>query len=514
MFRVSSVFDVRTVRRITRIAATARQEVFLRSAMAMLVFVFVSAALVSSCASAPKPQRPSLDTPVPLQWTAAPSEGGTIDERWWSDFSDARLDGIIDEALTRNFELKSVTGRMQAARAQARIVGAPLLPQVSLDFNRTRTRRNFIGFPIPGGNGGVLKTTSTNYGVSTNINWEIDLWGRLSDDKAAALADLQGSQADLYGVRSSVAGQTAKAWFAAIEARRQLDLARATRDNFSVVNERIENRYARGLRPALDLRLSLANVAAAEAVVLQRMQAFDGVVRQLEILLGRYPSAELAIASELPPVPSTVPAGLPADLIARRPDLMLAERQLAAAGARIGVAKKARYPAIRLTGSGGTSTAALTDLLDGDFIVWSLVSSLLQPLFQGGRLSAGVDLAEANRDQVLANFADRALRAYGEVETALAADGLLRRREAALLEATTQAAAARELAESRYHGGLSDVITMLDAQRRAFDSEGQYLAVRRQRLDARVDLYLALGGGFERMATETADIKEIGDLQE
>ncbi|MYJ00245.1 MAG: hypothetical protein F4104_11670, partial [Gemmatimonadetes bacterium] len=127
---------------------------------------------------------------------------------------------------------------------------------------------------------------------------------------------------------------------------------------------------------------------------------------------------------------------------------------------------------------------------------------------------AGVDLAEANRDQVLANFADRALRAYGEVETALAADGLLRRREAALLEATTQAAAARELAESRYHGGLSDVITMLDAQRRAFDSEGQYLAVRRQRLDARVDLYLALGGGFERMATETADIKEIGDLQE
>ena len=460
--------------------------------------IYASVALVISCASAPKLQHPSLQDGIPSQWTAAQADTGRIGLRWWADFGDARLDSLIDETLSRNYDLKAAADRMQAARAQARIVGAPLFPQVNLDFNRSRQRRNFIGFPIPGGNGGVLKTTSTNYGVSANVNWEIDLWGRLSDDKAAALADLQGTQADLYGVRSSVAGQTAKAWFAAIEAHRQLELARATRDNFKVVNERIANRYQRGLRPSLDLRLSLSNVAAAEAVVLQRMQQFDGVVRQLEILLGKYPSAELAIAADLPPVPVAVPAGLPADLVARRPDLMLAERQLAAAGARIGVAKKARYPAIRLTGSGGTSTAALTDLLDGDFIVWSLASSLLQPLFQGGRLRAGVALAEANRDQVLANFTGQALRAYGEVESALVADSLLKQREAALLEASTQAAAARKLAESRYHSGLSDVITMLDAQRRAFESEGQYLAVRRQRLDARVDLYLALGGGFER----------------
>ncbi len=498
------LFAVRPVRHVRSTVTTVKQGCFLRSAGAMLA----SAALVLSCASAPKLQHPTLDTDLPARWTASAPGGDPVGPGWWTDFSDTRLDALIDEALSRNFELKTVTGRMRAARAQARIVGAPLLPQASLDFSRTRTRRNFIGFPIPGGNGGVLKTTTTNYGVSTNINWEIDLWGRLSDDKAAALADLQGSQADLYGARSSVAGQTAKAWFAAIEAHRQLELARATRDNFQVVNERIENRYARGLRPSLDLRLSRSNVATAEAVVLQRMQQYDSAVRQLEILLGRYPSAELTVASDLPPVPDAVPAGLPADLIARRPDLMLAERQLAAAGARIGVAKKARYPAIRLTGSGGSSTTSLTDLLDGDFIVWSLVSSLLQPLFQGGRLSAGVDLAEASRDQVLANFAGQALRAYGEVESALVADGLLKQREAALLEASTQAAAARELAESRYHSGLSDVITMLDAQRRAFDSEGQYLAVRRQRLDARVDLFLALGGGFERRVTDTGEIQE------
>ncbi len=465
-------------------------------------------ALMSGCVAAPALQRQPVPSDLPDRWTAGQSDNGQVDSAWWTDFKDPRLNALVEEAHALNHDLKTAAGRMRAAQAQARIVGAPLAPQLGLDFNASRQRRNFIGFPIPGREGSVLKTTSTNYGVSTNINWEIDLWGRLGDDKAAALADLQGARANVYGARASVAGQTAKAWFSAIETRRQLVLARATWDNFKAVNERIEDRYARGLRPARDLRLSRANVATAEAAVLQRTQAHDSVVRQLEILLGRYPSAELKVGKELPAVPADIPAGLPADLIARRPDLMLAERQLAAAGARIGVAKKARYPAIRLTGSDGLSTGALTDLLNGDFFVWSLASSLFQPLFQGGRLKEAVSLAEANRDQVLSDFAGQALRAYGEVETALMANTLLKQREAALREASVQAEAARDLAESRYHGGLSDVIAMLDAERRAFESEGQYQAVRRQRLDARVDLYLALGGGFDRTEPATEKARE------
>jgi NodT family efflux transporter outer membrane factor (OMF) lipoprotein len=294
----------------------------------------------------------------------------------------------------------------------------------------------------------------------------------------------------------SLSGQTTKAWFAAIEARRQLDLAQSTRDNFQVVNDQIQTRYESGLRPPLDLRLSLSNVATAEAVVAQRRQQYDGSVRQLEILLGRYPAAELAIAQDLLPMPAPIPAGLPADLIARRPDLMIAERQVAAANARVKVAKRARYPSISLTSSGGTSSANLSNLLSGDFIVWSFAGNLLQPLFQGGRLRAGIKLAEANQEQALAGFAEQALRAYGEVESALMAETYLRDRENALREASEQAVAARELAENRYTRGVSDVITLLGSQRRAFEAEGQYLTVRRQRLDARVDLYLALGGGF------------------
>ena len=467
--------------------------------MRMIYAILTASTLFLSCASAPKRQSSPVKNQVPNAWTA----GSTISDRqsikvdWWRDFQDTQLDSLITNALKYNYNLKAAAQRVQAARAQATIVGAPLFPQVSLGLNGAKRHQNFIGFPIPGsGGGGVLSTTATTYGVSTNLNWEIDLWGRLRNDKAAALADYQGAQADHLGARLSLSGQTTKAWFAAIEARRQLDLAQSTRDNFQVVNDQIQTRYESGLRPPLDLRLSLSNVATAEAVVAQRRQQYDGAVRQLEILLGRYPAAELAIAQDLLPMPAPIPAGLPADLIARRPDLMIAERQVAAANARVKVAKRARYPSISLTSSGGTSSANLSNLLSGDFIVWSFAGNLLQPLFQGGRLRAGIKLAEANQEQALAGFAEQALRAYGEVESALMAETYLRDRENALREASEQAVAARELAENRYTRGVSDVITLLGSQRRAFEAEGQYLTVRRQRLDARVDLYLALGGGF------------------
>ena len=467
--------------------------------MRMIYAILTASTLFLSCASAPKRQSSPVKNQVPNAWTA----GSTISDRqsikvyWWRDFQDTQLDSLITNALKYNYNLKAAAQRVQAARAQATIVGAPLFPQVSLGLNGAKRHQNFIGFPIPGsGGGGVLSTTATTYGLSTNLNWEIDLWGRLRNDKAAALADYQGAQADHLGARLSLSGQTTKSWFAAIEARRQLDLAQSTRDNFQAVNDQIQTRYESGLRPPLDLRLSLSNVATAEAVVAQRRQQYDGSVRQLEILLGRYPAAELAIAQDLLPMPAPIPAGLPADLIARRPDLMIAERQVAAANARVKVAKRARYPSISLTSSGGTSSANLSNLLSGDFIVWSFAGNLLQPLFQGGRLRAGIKLAEANQEQALAGFAEQALRAYGEVESALMAETYLRDRENALREASEQAVAARELAENRYTRGVSDVITLLGSQRRAFEAEGQYLTVRRQRLDARVDLYLALGGGF------------------
>ena len=446
-----------------------------------------------ACALAPrKEQVGQLQSHLPSSWSAEVSDGDSL---WWTGFGDESLPGLVVEALDHNYDLQAAGARLHAAAAQARLAGAPKWPQVEVSGSGSRRRQNFIGFPIPGG-GDVLGTTSTNYGVSLNVSWEVDLWGRLRAGETAALADLASAEASFRGARLSLISQTARAYFAVVEAYRQVELAQASRANQKFAAGQIRVRYEAGLRPSLDLRLGRSSLAATEATLELRRRQLDQVTRQLETLLGRYPAAELETAAELPSPVEPVPAGLPADLLARRPDLVAAERQLAAASARVDEARRALYPRLSLTGSGGSASADLVDLLDGDFAVWSLVANLSQPLLQGGRLRAGVELAESNRDRAVAAFASSVLSALAEVETRLAADLFIAGQERALRTAAAEAAAAHELAEQRYVQGLSDVLALLEAQRRAYDAESQLLAARRQRLDNRIDLHLALGGDF------------------
>ena len=231
----------------------------------------------------------------------------------------------------------------------------------------------------------------------------------------------------------------------------------------------------------------------------------DTALRQLEILLGRYPAAQLVLPAGLPELDGPVAAGLPSEVLTRRPDLAAAERRVAAAGARVAEARAALYPQLRLTGSAGTSSDQVADLLDGDFSVWSFAGSLLQPLFQGGRLRAGVDLAAAGADEALAAYASAVLRALGEVETALAAEKGLAEQETALAAAALQAEAARRLAEERYETGLGEYLVVLESQRGALDTASRRLEVQRRRLVARVDLYLALGGDLPPAESGSGD---------
>ena len=459
-----------------------------------------------ACASAPKVEYPALDLAQPDQWTAGASEDPVADH-WWRDMGAARLDSIVALALEHNYDLKAAGARLAQAQAQARVAGAPLWPQLSATNTGSRRKQNFVGFPIPGQEGQVLTSTSTSFGVNLNASWEVDLWGRLRAGAQAALADAGAAAADFRAARLSLAAQTARAYFAAVEAGRQVELARATVENYRLSAEQIEDRYRRGLRSSLDVRLGRSSLAAAEATLAQRRQQRDAVLRQLELLLGRYPSARIEVGDELPAAGGPVPAGLPADLVGRRPDLVAAERRLAAADRRLAQSQRALLPSISLTGSAGRSSSALSDLLNGDFSVWNLVGNIAQPLLQGGRLRAGVDQAAAAAEQALYNYAQSALRAYGEVEAALHAEGFLADQERALSTAAEEAVAARALAEERYARGLAGLIALLESQRRAFDAESRLLAVRRQRLDTRIDLHLALGGGFT-LASQYAEIQQ------
>jgi len=457
--------------------------------------------LVSSCATAPPIDPPALEIVTPDSWTTTVDIGPTPDYAWWSDFGDRALDEAVNTALAQNYDLQAAAARLEQAAADSRLAAADLQPIVEAGLNGSRRRQNFIGFPIPGSEGRVLSTEFANYGVSLDTVWEIDLWGRLRSGVRAAMADLQSRAADLRGAQLSIAGQTVKTWFAIAEAQQQLRLAEATVASFSTSSGHVRERFEQGLRPSLDLRLSLSNLSNAEALRDLRRQQMDASIRQLEALLGRYASATLSTPSTLPDTPPGIPGGLPSELVSRRPDLIAAERRIAAASQRLNVTRSDLYPRFSLTGSAGTATGALTDLIDGNFGVWSLLGNLLQPVFQGGRLRAGIDRAEARAAEELATYANTALQAFAEVETALAAATLLAQRERHLRVSVEQSRAAESLADDRYRTGLEDYITVLESQRLALQAEGDLITARRQRLENHVDLYLALGGGFGQLTS-------------
>ena len=248
---------------------------------------------------------------------------------------------------------------------------------------------------------------------------------------------------------------------------------------------------------ALDLRLARANVAGARNQLALAGRNRDAAARALETLLGRYPQNAAKVARRLPSIRRRVPAGLPSDLLLRRPDLIAAELRLAARGLRLSSARKAFLPSFNLTARGGTSTPEFSKLFSADRLVASLASGISQPITEGRRLRGDVNLTAAERDEALHDYAQSTLEAFREVETTLAAERYLAAQEAALVEAAEESAAAEQLALDQYGRGLVDIITVLDSQRRSFDSKRSLIATRNERLQNRIDLYLALGGDFD-----------------
>jgi len=449
---------------------------------------------VVGCVKAPERTEADLGVAPPEAWTRTEGRAGVSEAEWWMQFGDPQLDALIELALAENYDLAAAAARLDQAEAQARIAGADLKPTVGLSVSGSRQKINFFGLPFAASN------TYSQFDAGVSVGWEADLWGRIRAGARAAVADAQAVQADLAAARLSIAGHTAKLWFRVAEAQEQFDLARHSADSFRDLAERIRVRYEHGIRPALELRLAISNQATAEALLEQRRIELDQGLRLLEVVLGRYPSASLLAQFPLGPpatTPPPVPVGLPSELVSRRPDLVAAERRLAASDQRYLVAKRSLYPRLGLTANGGTASQALGDLLSGSSLVWKLLAGITQPLFQGGRLRAGVDLADAAGDAALARYASAVLMAYSEVESALASETYLRDWEESLTEAATQLVAAERLAERRYTNGVGDYLTVLDSQTRSVIAQSNLLSLRRARLDNRVDLHLALGGGFD-----------------
>lgn len=435
----------------------------------------------------------TLHERTPPAWSVSSVLKADAATGWLDDFGSAPLRRLVDQAVAQNHDLRVAAAKVDQARAQARIAGADILPQLSTDFRSSRTQsasgQRFVGTGV----------RSNRFQWTADVSWEPDFWGRIRDQQGAAVADAEAAMADLHAARLSLAANTVKAaiTLAAAEAEIQIseENVKRRRMHLGVLEKQLD----RGLDPdraALDVSLSRADLARAEATLASRKREADGARRSLEALLGSYPAGKESGLGGLPGMKRAVPAGLPSELLLRRPDLLAAERKLESAIRDESAAKKAFLPSFRITGDTGFSTEELAALLEKNAFIWSLAGSVAQNIFQGGRIKAGVEEARARYAQALEQYASDALTAFKEVETALAAEAYLREQEAALETAVTEAERSVKLALGQYERGLTEVLTLLDAQQRVFDARSALLAVKAQRLRNRADLHLALGGDF------------------
>jgi outer membrane protein, multidrug efflux system len=429
---------------------------------------------------------------APAQWTTAlPKLSQGNNTGWVAQFSSAQLNTWVDKAMTGNPDLRLAAARVREAQAQARAAGAALLPQATLDAGANRAQR-------PSGTRfASLDSRANRFETNLNVSWEADVWGRLRAQRSASLSEAQAQQDDEHAARLSLAASVVNAAITLTEATLQTELAEENVTAQRTQLQVLEKQLARGINAGqgtLDVSLSRADLARAEATVQTRRRETDASRRALESLLGDYPAGQIKALSALPTISASVPAGIPSDVLLRRPDIRAAERRLAAAVSSEKVAQMAFLPAIRLTGGTGFSTAELNTLLQHESLLWSIASSVAQAVFQGGRLKANVDAARARYDQALQVYAQAALKAFTEVETALAAEQYWAAQENALRQATDEANKAEQLARSSYQRGLSDILTLLDSRRRAYDAATTHLTTQAARLKNRVTLQLALGG--------------------
>lgn len=454
--------------------------------------------LLASCAAT----QPNMDLAIidpPEHWTSRDASEEVTPVDWLDDFDSPQLRALVQQALASNHDLMAAIFRVDAARARARIAGANRQPATDLQFSAARNQVRSVSGVSDNVRVGSL------YRLEGSISWDADIWGRLGNIARAAAADAEAAHADLMAARLLLAGEVAQAWLAVTESSLQAALAANTVDVYERSLVIIESRYRSGIGNALEVRLARENLASAQGELAARLREQDAAMRVLEVLTGQYPAAEVVVGvSTLPAILNPVPAGLPVELLTRRADIAAAELRLLAASERAEATARNRLPGLRLTAGGGVTSNELRELLDWDNLVWSLFAGLTQPLFHGGRLSAEQTLAFAQHREIYEQYAMVVLTAFREVETALAAESHLLAQESALQRAADEASAAAHLAQSRYQQGLADIITLLEAQRRAFIAESSLLRTKRDRLDNRVTLYLALGGDFSLASGENA----------
>ena len=460
----------------------------------------LAAVLLSGCTVGPNYHRPTIQTPTtfraPTPTTSDPAS--LADLKWWEVFKDERLQELERTALVQNYDLRDAAARVEAARANLGITRSNQFPNLDAGADITTTRFSRNGsLPLPAT---IAPSQNRTFGQATLslLSFELDIWGRLRRATEAARASLLGAEENRKAVMITLVSAVADAYFSLRELDDELEISQRTLATRRESLDLTRNRQAGGVATLLDLRQGEQLVYTAAETIPTLQQQIEQTENQISLLLGKNPGEVLRGRSlteqEMPP---EVPAGLPSALLERRPDIRAAEQNLVAANAQIGVAKAAYFPQISLTGFLGGQGTQLSSLFSGPSAVWNFTPQVTQPIFTAGRLKSSVRLQEALRDSALIQYEKTIQTAFTEVSNALIAHQRVResRVQQELLVAALQDRT--RLAYLRYRGGVDLLLNALDADRDLFQAELTLSQIRFSELDSVVQLYKALGGGWQ-----------------
>ena len=465
--------------------------------MKRLTVILLFACLAQPYAVAQKAQGPQVQTPGVFRGDTAtqPDRQSLADLKWFEVFKDEKLQDLINDALTNNYDLREAVARIEAARANVGITRSEQFPTIvaSSDvINQRQSRSSTFDLPTP-----VQRDRSFGSVLLNLLTFEIDIWGRLRKQTAAARADLLATEEARRTVLTTLISDVATAYFGLRELDFELDISRRTLASREESLRLIRLRQQRGVATMLEVRQAEELVYDAGEVIPSLEQGITQTENFLSYLTGRNPGAiarGLTLTEQQ--LTPAVPAGLPSDLIERRPDIRAAENSLIAASARIEVAKKEFFPRISLTSFLGYESGQLTSLFSGSRNIWTLGGQVAQPIFTGGRLKSNVRFTQAQRDFLLVDYQKTVQSAFREVSDSLIAYQKVReiRTQRALLVDTLRDRS--RLSYLRYTGGVATLLDALDADRELFEAERSLALARRDELLSVVQLYKALGGGW------------------
>ncbi|GGO77506.1 RND transporter [Marinobacterium nitratireducens] len=454
------------------------------SSNAKRLLLLAGFSLVTGCATSGISIEPEAMV-LPQRWQTA-SDSAAVVPGWLDEMADPALSGLVAEALSNNHQLAAQRALVRQSEQGLIVAGADRYPALDLSLDASRSRQ-----AVDRAAGGA----QTSYGIGLDLGWELDLWGKLSDGERQARLTLGARQAELDATRLDLARDLASAWYELLATAQQLALFSRRLHNLEQNLEVIESGYRLGLGSALDVYLARNDVESERARVEEQTQLRDEATRNLQRLLGRYPDGRWTQLPALPMLETSVSAGVPAELLRRRPDLRSAWMDLMASDAALAIAHKQRFPSLQLRAGVADETGRLPDLLEGG-LAWSLAAGLTQPLFSAGRLKATEAQARARVEELEKRYLDEVFTAFGEVENRLSRTEALQAQYGQYQQAERNALLAEELAFEQYRKGLVEYSTVLEAQRRSLDAQNAVIVTRRDLLQNRVALYRALGGAL------------------